>query len=135
MTNVTPYFRRAGAFVFLPPPSARTPMPLKIAEALSLATPVVISRGSTGGFAIRPGEEAIVGDDLADIAEAIVTMLGDPSYRERLASAGHRWARENLSREALLSRLERDSAIFGRDAGGRISGRRVLGGSHGRSAE
>jgi len=134
VTDVTPYFRRAGAFVFLPPPSAQTPMPLKVAEALSLATPVVVSRGSTGGFAIRPGEEAIVGDDPEEIAGAIVTMLGDLAYRERLASAGHRWARENLSREALLSRLERDSVIFGRDAGGTIPGRRVVGSAHGRSA-
>jgi glycosyltransferase involved in cell wall biosynthesis len=112
--DVTPYFRRAGAFVFLPPPSARTPMPLKVAEALSFATPVVVSRGATGGFAIRPGGEAIVGDDPEEIAEAIVAVLRDPARRERLALAGHRWARENLSREALRDRLGRESVIVRR---------------------
>jgi glycosyltransferase involved in cell wall biosynthesis len=126
VTDVTPYFRRAGAFVFLPPPSARTPMPLKIAEALSYATPVAVSRGSTGGFDIRPGEDAIVTDDPEEIAGAVVTVLSDPEYRERLAIAGHRWARENLSREALRSRLERHSAIFGRGARGSIHGLSVV---------
>jgi glycosyltransferase involved in cell wall biosynthesis len=133
VTDVAPYFRRAGAFVFLPPPSARTPMPLKIAEALSFATPVAVSRGSMGGFDVRAGEAAIVADDPGEIAGAVVTVLCDPAYRERLALAGHRWARENLSREALRSRLERDSVIFGRDVRGKIHGGEVLR-AHGSSA-
>jgi glycosyltransferase involved in cell wall biosynthesis len=94
-------------------------MPLKVAEAFAHATPVVISSGPTGGFPISSGEQAIVADDPADAAEAVAELLRRPRFRARLGLAGHRWAVDNISEQAVWSTVQRDSVIASRINEGR----------------
>jgi glycosyltransferase involved in cell wall biosynthesis len=111
VADVAPYFRRAGALVFVPPPWAQTPMPLKVADALSHATPVVLSRGSTGGLPLRSGNEAIIGDDPIKIATELTELLSDAKARDRMARAGHSWARKHVSWEAAWVSIAQESVI------------------------
>jgi polysaccharide biosynthesis protein PslH len=61
---------------------------LKILEAMALGTPVIATRKGAEGLNVTHGENILLADQPADIAQAVVTLLGDPALRARLAQNG-----------------------------------------------
>jgi glycosyltransferase involved in cell wall biosynthesis len=61
---------------------------LKILEALALGTPVVSTRKGAEGLELVPEREILIADEPADMASAIVRILGDPHLRETLSRNG-----------------------------------------------
>jgi glycosyltransferase involved in cell wall biosynthesis len=73
----------------------------KILEAWSMAMAVVATSVACAGLEYREGQNLLLADDPGLFAEHVVTLLRDPSLRERLGAAG---------RELVLSRYGWDSA-------------------------
>jgi glycosyltransferase involved in cell wall biosynthesis len=98
----------------MPPTVAETALPLKVAEALANALPVVASSGAVGGTSLVSGVHALVADDAESAATALVALLDDDAYRLRVGRAGHRWALENLAPGSIAARLATESVLVTR---------------------
>jgi glycosyltransferase involved in cell wall biosynthesis len=61
---------------------------LKILEALARGVPVVTTPLGCEGLDLRHGEEVLVADEPAELAEAIVRVLEDDDLCRKLAAAG-----------------------------------------------
>lgn len=109
--DVGPFLSRAGAMVFAPPPSARSPLNLKVAEALALGTPVATTPAPVFWSGLRNGVEAVVSEDYDELANGIATVMQDSLYRQELRQRAHSWALANLSTESLLGRLHQESIL------------------------
>ncbi len=71
----------------------------KVLEAMAAATPVVTTRQTTVALTARPNHELLVADHAEQFAQAILTLLAEPSYARTLGNAGrayveqaHNWA-------------------------------------------
>jgi polysaccharide biosynthesis protein PslH len=110
--SVMGHYRRAAALVFPAPKGAGTP--LKISEALALGTPVVASRAAVGDLGAQDRTHLLIRETAEEAASAIVSLLDDAGFAERLARSGQDWARENLSRASVLASVRRDSIVSAR---------------------
>ncbi len=109
--DVLPFLRRAGAMVFAPPTSARSPLNLKVAEALALGTPVAVTQAPVYWSGLRNGIEAVVCDDYDELAEGIIALMQNSQRRQELRQGAHAWANANLSTESLLGQLHQESIL------------------------
>lgn len=67
---------------------------VKVLEALARGKPVVTTSIGVQGLPAAAGEAAVVVDDPADFADAVVALLGDPERREWLSRRALAFARE-----------------------------------------
>lgn len=98
------YYRRAS--VFVAPIRIAGGTRLKILEAMAMGRPVVSTSVGAEGIAVSPGENIVLADEPATFADAVVTLLGDPAGRARLAAAGRRLVEERYDWTALSAQLE-----------------------------
>jgi polysaccharide biosynthesis protein PslH len=63
---------------------------LKIIEAMALGTPVVSTSKGAEGLEVTPGQDILVADRPADLAQQILRLLDDPALANRLAANGRR---------------------------------------------
>lgn len=70
----------------------------KVVDALRLGVPVVTTMVGAEGIGITPGDEAIVADNAADLAAAVLKLLGDSEQCARLSAAGAALIRRQFSR-------------------------------------
>lgn len=82
--NVDPYFRAAR--VFVAPLRFGAGVKGKIGHALMYRLPVVTTPVGAEGFALRHGENALVAQDAAAFADAIVALYRDPDLWAALAA-------------------------------------------------
>src|SRR4051812_8740731 len=61
---------------------------VKILEALAMARPIVSTSLGAEGLDLASGESALLADDAAGFADAVVAVLGDPQLAERLGCCG-----------------------------------------------
>lgn len=84
----------------------------KIIASLQAGVPVVTTTVGNEGLGLRQGEDALVGDTAAALAEHAITLLRDPALCACLAEAGLARAEsafgEFTLRQALLTAVERD---------------------------
>jgi polysaccharide biosynthesis protein PslH len=62
---------------------------IKILEALAAGLPVVATPPAAAGLALEHGHNALLANDAASFAGAVVQLLGDAALRERIGHAGH----------------------------------------------
>ncbi len=86
----TAYLQQTAAFVV--PLHAGAGMRVKILDGWSWGVPIVTTRLGAEGIDITDGHEALVADDPAAFADAVVRLLQEPALRQRLREAGHRKA-------------------------------------------
>jgi glycosyltransferase involved in cell wall biosynthesis len=67
---------------------------VKVVEALAAGKAVVGSRRAFEGLAVVDGREAVIADDDASFARAVVALLKDPSRRRELGAAARAWSEQ-----------------------------------------
>lgn len=80
---------------------------MKVLEAWGAGLPVVSTTLGAEGLPARNGDNALIEDDPARFASAVVSLLRDPSRGLALSQAGWRVAHEGYSWQAVGERLER----------------------------
>src|SRR5207248_2867982 len=81
--------------------------PKTIIEALAMGAPTVVTRAPGVDDEVRPGVTGLVcGDDPADIAAAILSLLRDRPFAERLSEAATADVRRRLALDAVFPLLE-----------------------------
>jgi glycosyltransferase involved in cell wall biosynthesis len=82
---------------------------------MSFALPVVTTSIGAEGFDLKHGTHALVADDAADFAAAVVRLLRTPELRQRIGSQARelivRKFSENALRATVLSSIERAMRI------------------------
>jgi glycosyltransferase involved in cell wall biosynthesis len=61
---------------------------LKILESMALGTPVVSTSKGAEGLDVTHGENILIADDPAELADAVLMVVRDPSLRARLSANG-----------------------------------------------
>ena len=102
--DVRPYVDEAALVVV--PLRAGSGTRLKILEALALGRAVVSTSIGAQGLDVVPGEHLELADDPGAFSEAVLRLIGDPAWRERLGRSGRRLVVERYAWSALASRLE-----------------------------
>jgi glycosyltransferase involved in cell wall biosynthesis len=79
---------------------------LKIFEALAMEKAVVSTSIGAEGLPVRSGEHAVIADDPAEFARAVVRLLQRPDERRRLGVAGRQLVEEQYSWPEVARRFE-----------------------------
>lgn len=102
--DVREYLQRA--FVFVCPVRMGSGMRGKILEAMASGTPVVTTSLGAEGIPAQPGENCLLADDPAFMAQQIDLLLSDAALRRMLAENARRMVVERLSWDLTVRRLE-----------------------------
>ncbi len=97
------YYRRAALFVL---PSLFEPFGMTALEAMACGTPVVASRLGGIRSVIESGVNGLLIDpsDAAELAAAMIHLLSEPTFAQRIGNAGRETVRERYSWEAIAGR-------------------------------
>jgi polysaccharide biosynthesis protein PslH len=98
------YLERAGAFVV--PLLSGGGMRVKIIDAWRWGLPIISTSIGAEGIRCIPGENILIADDPLSFAHAIVKVLQDPSFSERLRLNGRRWVEDNYNWRTVYSRWD-----------------------------
>ena len=94
------------AAVFVAPILTGGGIIVKILDALAAGTPVVTTSYGNEGIGAVGGRELLVADDPQFFAEAVVKLLTDRGYAERIASNGQAFVKDNYGLASVLDKLE-----------------------------
>jgi glycosyltransferase involved in cell wall biosynthesis len=75
----------------------------KIALALARGLPVVTTTVGAEGLRLVNGINAVVADDVADIARGCAELLSDRALWKRMSTAGHATAQQRVAPERLVA--------------------------------
>jgi polysaccharide biosynthesis protein PslH len=104
VADIRPYLRRAA--VAVAPILYGAGIQNKVLEAMACATPVVATPQAVSALRIVPGQEALVAEQPAAIAEAILSLLASPEQRYQVGAAGRRYVEQNHQWSAAAGCLE-----------------------------
>ena len=96
-----------GAAVVVAPLRLGGGMRVKVLEALAAGKALVATPRAVAGIDLTPGDQALVAETDAELAEAIATLLADPERRRRLGAAAHGWAAAHLDWPRTLDAYDR----------------------------
>jgi glycosyltransferase involved in cell wall biosynthesis len=99
----TPYF--TGCRVFVAPLRYGAGMKGKIGHSMSHGLPVVTTSIGAEGIGLVDGETALIADDPASFASAVVRLYADETLWTGLAERSWAFVAEHFSEEATLGRL------------------------------
>lgn len=69
----------------------------KVVTSLAAGVPVVTTPIGNEGLDLRDGQDALIADTAAGLAQAVIRVFREPGLAERLSDAGRAFARERLS--------------------------------------
>jgi sugar transferase (PEP-CTERM/EpsH1 system associated) len=101
---VGPFFAEAAAYVA--PLRIGGGSRLKLLEACAHGVPIVSTSLGAEGIDLTPGRDALVADDAAVFAEALLGLLREPARRRALADAGRALVESSYDWRAIVPRLE-----------------------------
>ncbi len=94
------------AAVFVAPILTGGGIIVKLLDALAAATPTVSTTFGNEGIGAVPGRDLLVVDDSREFANAVVQLLIDREYAEKLGRNGQRFVQEHYGREAVMAQLD-----------------------------
>ena len=99
----------AGARIFIAPMQLGTGLQNKLLEAMAMKVPCITSPLANQALQAKPGEEILVAETPADYAEAVLSLLNDSAFAQRIGENGNRfvmrnynWEKETLKIESLI---------------------------------
>ncbi|MBN1934736.1 MAG: glycosyltransferase, partial [Anaerolineae bacterium] len=90
--DTLPYF--ASADVYVIPLQSGGGTRLKVLEAMAMKKPIVSTTMGCDGFGLTSGQEALLANDPAQFAQAVISLLNDPSRCKKLGEAGFEFAKQ-----------------------------------------
>jgi glycosyltransferase involved in cell wall biosynthesis len=102
--DVAPLFQAAA--VYVAPLRVGGGVRLKILEAFAHGVPVVSTRLGAEGIGLTAGRDALLADDAADFASAVVGLLADRDGRRAIAEAGRALVEARYDWKTLAPALE-----------------------------
>lgn len=102
--DVRPYVRRAA--VSVAPLAIARGTQNKILEAMAMGVPVVCSETAAGGVDAEPGAHLLTAASPSQYAEQILSILGNPDARRRLAESGRKRVLSNHNWSASMQKLD-----------------------------
>jgi GT2 family glycosyltransferase/glycosyltransferase involved in cell wall biosynthesis len=102
--DVDPFF--SAAAVFVAPLRYGAGVKGKVGQAMSFGVPVVTTRIGSEGMGIVDGRHALVRDDPAAFAEAVVQLATDADLWEHVSAAGMMLVTERFSPARMRTRLQ-----------------------------
>lgn len=101
--DVRPYYR--DAWLAVVPLRVGGGTRLKILEAMAAGVPVISTALGAEGLRAKPGQDYLLADTAAEMAQAALALARDPAHHARIASAGRELARSQYDWGALGDRL------------------------------
>ena len=101
--DLDPYLKRAR--VSLNPLRYGAGVKGKIVTSLQAGIPVITTSCGNEGIQLRDGQDALIGESAAELADAAVRLLRDPALCERLIRSGTEVVRTRFSRELARRRM------------------------------
>jgi glycosyltransferase involved in cell wall biosynthesis len=92
--DVRPYMEKAAAYVV--PLRIGGGTRLKIYEAMAMEKPIVSTTVGAEGLPLQDGVELLLADNAHSFAEAIVKLLKEPEFAERIGTRAARSVRERF---------------------------------------
>ena len=80
---------------------------LKILEAMASALPVVTTTVGAEGLGVRNGKEALIEDNLEDLAKSAIAVLKNPEKAKKLGDAGRKFVEQNYTWDVSADKLDR----------------------------
>lgn len=102
--DVQPYI--VAADVYVAPLRMGSGTRLKLMEAMALGKPIVSTTLGAEGLLAEDGHHLLLADTPEQFAEAVLTLLRDPSLGERLGQAASELVRQRHDWPAIIPRLE-----------------------------
>lgn len=102
--EVRPYI--AGAKIYVAPFRIGGGTRLKLLEAMAMRKAIVSTTVGAEGYPIHSGQEAVLVDDAAGMAQAILQLFEQPQTRFQMGEAAHKFVSANYSWEALIPTME-----------------------------
>jgi glycosyltransferase involved in cell wall biosynthesis len=102
--DVRPYL--AAASVVLAPAWSGGGMRVKALEALAAGKALVTTPLGAAGLDLEPGRHALVAEAPEEIADAVASLLADPTRRVELGAAGRRHAAAHFDWDSIAGRYE-----------------------------
>jgi sugar transferase (PEP-CTERM/EpsH1 system associated) len=96
----------AAARVFVAPMRVGTGLQNKLLEAMAMELPCVTTPLANNALHGRPGQDILVGETAADLANCISTALTDATAAAQLASQGRLFVQQHYDWEASTNQLE-----------------------------
>lgn len=78
----------------------------KVLEAMACQTPVVATSRAISALQVQPGQDVLVADEPADLAEHFLNMLENFDYRQEIAKNGLRYVRMNHDWKMIVNQLQ-----------------------------
>jgi glycosyltransferase involved in cell wall biosynthesis len=79
---------------------------VKVLDAMAAATPVVTTSYGNEGIGAVPGRDLLVADDPASFAAAVIKLLEDPEFANKLALNGRLFVIQNFALERTIESIE-----------------------------
>lgn len=104
VTDLTPWFEQAA--VVIVPVRVGGGMRVRILEAFARAMPIVTTTVGLEGIDAVPEEHVLVEDDESRFAEAVIGLIRDEKWQNRLAAKGRQLAEAMYDQQVVLQRLD-----------------------------
>lgn len=114
--DIRPYFERAQVFVSALRLGAG--IKNKVLEAMAMQTPVVATPLSCDGIPVIPGDDILLGETDAQIADQVVRLLADAALRRQLAANGRRLIERRFTWHRVADQYEKLYQVVIRERGG-----------------
>lgn len=102
--DIRPYLQKATMAVA--PITYGTGIQNKVLEAMACGTPVVATRQAIGALSIQPDKDALIVDEPAKFAQAVLDLLNNPNKQREVGEAGRRYVEKNHQWIDITSKLE-----------------------------
>jgi glycosyltransferase involved in cell wall biosynthesis len=78
----------------------------KVLEAMAMVTPVVSTPQAVSALQVQTGQDVLVGDTPAAMAQTVITLLNNPTLRQQVGQAGRRYIETHHDWKLAAARLE-----------------------------
>lgn len=104
VVDIRPYLQQAS--VAVAPLTYGAGIQNKVLEAMSAATPVVVSRLAVAALAAHPGQEILVANDAEDFALRVLELLNNKPFQRQVGQAGRRYVEKFHQWDTIAGQLE-----------------------------